>query len=939
MPATPTLSIALVGPPVVEVGGRPLEVDTRKATALLAYLAVTGHGVSRDALAGLLWPETAPERARSALRRTLSTLRAALGEGWLETDRETVALRGDGVSLDLTTMRAQLDAVRGHDHASDARCASCLARLEEAVALARGRFMEGFALRDSPDFDDWQQLVDGDVGREVASVLDLLADAYASRGAYAQALAAAQRRLALQPLHEPAHRQLIRLLAESGDRSAALEHYRECVRALDRELGVHPLEETAALYHAILDGTLEARPIASDATAVETTGAPADPYPLVGRDGSLTTLAGLLAEIEEDGRLAVVVGEAGIGKTRLADELLARARGSGHATVTARCFPHESDLAYGVVAELARAALRVRAPDAELGWWADDVGRLLPELGRTSDSLLDSLAAQSRFYEAVSTMLVDTVASSRPGLVVVDDLHWADDASLGLLGYLANRLVGRPLLLVLSWRDDEVAAGHAVQPLLEAARRSRAGRVVTLERLSRHDVDGLVLAAGRRPELGARLHRRSGGLPFFVVEYLDALGDAPDDELSTTIPGAVRELLLARIDSLGDLATQVVAAGAVLGRGFGIDVVREASGRTDDEVVAAVEELLRRGVVVETADGSYEFRHEQARDLAYESMTRARRRLLHRRAASALGARAAGGAQTAVVARHLELGGDDRAAAEQYRLAGDAARALYANAEALGHYRSALALGAAEPDALHEAIGDLETLAGDYGAALASYEAAAAHAHPDRLAEIEHRIGALHLRRGAWDLADAALASAIRALPEDDAARALADRSLAAHRRGSSAEAERYAHQALDLARRTDDHRALAQARNLVGMLAESRGDHATAVTSLEASLEHARLVGDEAAQVAALNNLATVAARSGDVERGLELTDEALVLCTRLGDRHREAALRNNRADLLHRAGRADDAMDALKTAVAIFAEIGEDARSEPELWKLSEW
>ncbi|MGL6279224.1 MAG: AAA family ATPase, partial [Gaiella sp.] len=452
MPETPTLSIALLGPPMVEVGGRPLDVDTRKATALLAYLAVTGHDVSRDALAGLLWPDTAPERARSALRRTLSTLRAALGPGRLEADREIVGLRGADLSLDLTTMRALLDEVRCHDHPPDARCAPCLQRLERAVGLARGRFMEGFALRDSPDYDDWQQLVDGDVDREVASLLDLLADAYATRGDYPQALAAAERRLALQPLHEPAHRQLIRLLAESGDRSAALEQYRDCVRSLDRELGVHPLEETAALYHAILDGTLESRPLAPGPPHHHLIEQPVERYPLVGRDGPLATLAGLLAEVETDGRLAVVVGEAGIGKTRLTEELLARARASGHATVTARCFPHESDLAYGVIAELARAALRNRPADAEPGWWADDVGRLLPELGRTAGSQLDSLAAQSRFYEAVSTMLADSVAVGSPGVVVVDDLHWADDASLGLLGYLAHRLAGRPLLLLLSWR-------------------------------------------------------------------------------------------------------------------------------------------------------------------------------------------------------------------------------------------------------------------------------------------------------------------------------------------------------------------------------------------------------------------------------------------------------------------------------------------------------
>lgn len=937
VPQAPTLSIALVGPPSVEVDGRALVVDTRKAIALLAYLAVTGRAVSREVLAGLLWPDAAPDRARSALRRTLSTLRTALGDRWLESDRDVIALQGEGIALDLARLGALLQEARSHEHPPGSTCRRCLGRLEEAAALARGSFMEGFALRDSAEFEDWQQLVADDAARELATVLDLLADAQAARGDLPQALATAQRRLALQPLHEPAHRQLIRLLAESGDRSGALEQYRECVRALDRELGVRPLEETSDLYHAILDGTFA--PERGWAEATPATHDAPEAYPLVGRDGALALLTGLLDDATDDGRLAAVVGEAGIGKSRLGEELLVVAAERGRATVAARAFPHEAALPYGVVAELARAALAARSPEVPAGWWTEEVARILPELGQTPSSLLDSLAAQSRFYEAVAALLVESASQHGSGVVFVDDLQWADEASLGLLAYLANRLRGRPVLLALSWRDDELSSRHHVQALAETARRSRSARIVSLDRLSRGDVDELVRAAGRDPELTPDLHRRSGGLPFFVVEYLDALGAAGSGEPDWGVPGGIRELLTARLDSLGDLAAQVLAAGAVLGRSFTAEEARDASGRTDDEVVAAIEELVRRGVLGEGPGESYEFRHEQMRDLVYEEMTRARRRLLHRRAAEALASRARGGAQTAVVARHFELGGDEAQAALLYQLAGDRARALYANVEALGHYRSALALGSPNVVELHAAIGDLETLAGDYAEALASYETAAAHAEGELRPDVEHRIGALHLRRGEWELADAALASAIAGLPEERAARALADRSLAAHRTGRSEDAERFAHQALVLAERTEDHRALAQAHNLVGMLTEARGDRGTAVAELETGLAHARRAQDEAAEVAALNNLALAAARSGDHDRGLELVQEALALCARLGDRHREAALRNNLADLLHRAERDDEAMAALKEAVTLFAEVGEDGRLEPEIWKLTEW
>ena len=141
---------------MVEVDGRPLDVDTRKATALLAYLAITGRHVRRDTLASLLWPETDPDRARSALRRTLSTLRSALDGRWLETDRDLVSLGKDGVSFDVAEFRRLLAECTTHGHSSAETCPRCLEPLLAAAALHRGPFLAGFGLRDSVEFDDWR---------------------------------------------------------------------------------------------------------------------------------------------------------------------------------------------------------------------------------------------------------------------------------------------------------------------------------------------------------------------------------------------------------------------------------------------------------------------------------------------------------------------------------------------------------------------------------------------------------------------------------------------------------------------------------------------------------------------------------------------------------------------------------------------------------------
>ena len=316
--------------------------------------------------------------------------------------------------------------------------------------------------------------------------------------------------------------------------------------------------------------------------------------------------------------------------------------------------------------------------------------------------------------------------------------------------------------------------------------------------------------------------------------------------------------------------------------------------------------------------------------------------MLHRRAAEALVARHRGGAFAGAIGQHYRLAGREADAAQWFHRAGVHARDLYANAEALGHFRDAVALGHEDPGALHEEIGDLLTLAGDYAAALESYEAAAALAPEARLASIAHRIGLVHHRRGEWKLAESSLEEALATLPDDEAAleaRIVADRSLTAHHRRRDGDAQTLAEHALELAHAAGDRRAVAQAHNILGILASGRGDHTAARRQLEQSLSLSTTENDPSARAAALNNLALVHRAEGRLDVALELTEEALALCATVGDRHREAALTNNAADLLNAAGRGEEAMARLKSAVAIFVEIGGGGASEPEIWKLVEW
>jgi DNA-binding SARP family transcriptional activator/tetratricopeptide (TPR) repeat protein len=913
------LHINLLGAPAIDIEGQPLSVDTRKATALAAYLAVEGGVHSRDSLAGLFWPDYEQERSRAALRRTLSTLRTALGGAALAIDR-------DAVCLDHTERELDIDEFR--------RCAagSDIASLEAAIALHRGPFMAGFGIRDSAPFDDWQSFNTATLGRELAAVLDRAADACAARDDWPRALEHARRRLALDELHEPAHRRLMQLYAASGERSAAFDQYRSCVRVLHRELGVSPLDTTTALYQAIREGSVQPVDKAPPASALPEHGG----HPFVGREAEWRRACDAYASVGPDGHLVVIEGETGIGKTRLADELLGWARAEGAVAIATRCFEDERGLAFGSVLDLLRAALRDGDAGAAEASSTAEAARLLPELGTPLTPSLGDPGAHARFIEGVVQTLLAVTHGAQPAVVLVDDVHWADASSLELFAYLARRLRGRPFLLVVTWRTEETPLSHPARRLLTEATSEGLETTIKLGLLDRRQVGELVAAAGLSQQLIEPLFAETRGLPFFVVEYLDSLGD---DAADWPLPAGVRDVLEARLASTSEVAGQVATAAAVLGRPFDVELVRDVSGRSDEETVSAIEELSARGILVDLDPTEQDFRHEQTRKVAYERTSLGRRRLLHRRAAEALAAAGRGIAGAGMVAQHYRLAGRDAEAAEWFRLAGEHARGLYANAEALAYFREALALGHPDAGALHEAIGDLLTLAGDYAGALPSYEAAAAEATDAELAGIEHRIGLVHHRRGEWELADVSFAAALETLQGDAAgqrARIVADQSLTAHRRGRDDQALVLAEEALALA--TTDRRACAQAHNLLGILAADRGDRPEARVHIEESLALAG-ADDPAARAAALNNLALLDRADGELAPALELTEEALGLAATVGDRHREAALLNNAADLLHAAGRHDEAMARLKSAVALFAEIGEEGAMEPEIWKLVDW
>ena len=922
-----SLVIRLLGPVEIEVDGRPLKVDTKKAVALLAYLAASGQPQDREHLVDLLWPDYEEDRGRATLRRTLSALKSGVGEGWIEVDRTRVGVKSTDMELDLARLTTMEDL---HAHAAGESCPDCLTRLEEIVSVHRGDFMQGFILKHAPGFEEWQVAQNEIVRRAMGTAFDRLIEAAAALGNDDVALAAAEKRIKLDPLNEPTYRSLMRIHARKGERGGVVDAYRSLVAVLERELGVPPLEETTELYRALSRGAHPAPPITRSESTSDT-----GRLPFVGRsrewDRLVTAYQGAAPQV------VGIEGEAGIGKTRLIEEFLDHVSAIGTKTVIARSHEGESNVAYGVLSEALRNIVtsRVAAQLSEVA--IEELARLLPEL----DTEPAQSPVASRFYEAVRSAFEEGLRGDRPGVVVFEDVHWSDAATLEVLAYISRRINETGIFLVCTWRPEEVRNAELLLRIQQhaSATHLRLGRFGRNELA--HLIDQVGISVDRDPTITVtRLLEETEGVPYFVTEYVKSLRSGG----TWDVPSTVRELVTRRVASASDAATQILDAAAVIDRAVDFDVVCRVSGRTDLETADALDELSDIGLMKAIEDAThvrYEFSHEKVRTVAYERMSPARRHVLHRRAAENLVESVGSepdGASAAAIARHFELAGAADAAADYHRRAGRWALSVFAHSQSLEHFRRAQALGDASAE-VHESIADIHVLQGDYAAAIASYETAAAlAAEPEA---IDRKLGSVYLRRGEYDIAEAHLSDALERSKDDTVTTGiLVDLSLAARRRGLHETATKHAGEAVERAARSEDPALRARAENAAGMLASADGRAKDARNHLQTAFDMATAADDLPALVAALNNLALVERREGNIEDAIELTRRALEAGRRFGDRHREAALENNLADLLHEHGDQEQAMEHLKRATAIFAEIGNDPEGPlPEVWKLVEW
>ena len=618
--------------------GPRLTLPTKKAEALLAYLALRpGEPHPRDKVAALLWGDKPEQQARQSLRQAISTIRKS------RTDRSCLVLEGDAITL--APAAVEVDAVLFEHLVSDGSPSS----LEQAMALYRGDFLAGLDVKEEM-FEEWL-MTERERLRELAlNASARLLSHQLKNNLDEAAIQTALRLLALDPLQEAAHQILMRLYFKSGRRGAALMQYQRCVEMLQRELGAEPEPETKRLYQDILQrasGTAPAEMPQYRLPRRRRRKLPRPPLelhapgiPLVGREPELARLREAMREAGKGrGQTIIIMGETGIGKSRLVEELCAEAIRGGGLALLGRSYEIERVLPFGPWVNALRGGKVI--DDSEIiqsldPIWRAELARLFPELGVPGLELSTDPDNAVRLFESV-VQLVGCLASKQPLLFVLEDLHWADEMSLRLFSFLTHRLEGSSVLLIGTAREEEVSETPLLSELLQELDRNLRAVSFTLSPLSRTDTGTLVRRLAHAcvdesffGELEQRVWASSQGNPFIVVETMRALRQSANLEVESgmPLPEQVRVVVARRLDRLSDRAKRLVAVAAVIGREFDFAVLERASNLGAADTAEGVEELVRRRVFHGVGE-SFDFTHDRLREVAYAQILPPRRKLLH----------------------------------------------------------------------------------------------------------------------------------------------------------------------------------------------------------------------------------------------------------------------------------------------------------------------
>ena len=747
------MRISLFGNLRISFAGRPVTaVNTNRLHSLIAYLILHGDAPQpRERVAFILWPASSESQARTNLRQLLHHLKRALPAecDLLETDHFTVRWRqDDACAVDVVDFQSAIAAAGSaraeNDRAREIQCLATAAKLYDDDLLP--------AL-----YDDWLTPLRENYRRLISEALQRLATLLEEQKEYAAAIPCAERLVALDSLSESHHQLLIRLHAANHDRSSALRAYHQCMRVLRREMGVEPCKATLDLFERIL----KSEPGASDEPS---SGSPASKpvsqlqkvRALVGRTMEWQRLASVWQSAVEQGpRVAVISGEPGIGKTRLADELYQSCVRQGHAAARSRCYAGQGQVAYAPVADWLRSdAVRagcsnLRPPQlAELARLVPEIRDQFPELEKLSPGQPSPLAEswqRLHFYESLSAAFAK---SRKPILLFLDDMQWCDPDSFEWLTTLLMSPAAAGILVVGTVRAEETGREHPFTRFLAGLRQSGIALEIPLEPLDAQETAELARLESAKPlENLGEIFRATRGNPLFVVESVRA-------GLQST---RVHAVIAARLTQLTPTSYELAGLASVVGRPFSFELLEKASDWDEASVSNALDELWRRRIIESRGTSEYDFTHDRLREVTCAELSLVRQRYLHRRVARALAEVYEADIESwnGQIASHFEQAGMAEEAIEHYARAAAYAHQRYADTEAADLLRRSLALCRGFPESDRRLKQELDLLVA-LGPALVTtegYSAAEVGETYERALDLSRRLGGRNISvilSGAW---------------------------------------------------------------------------------------------------------------------------------------------------------------------------------------------
>lgn len=907
------IHIQLLGDFRLECDAKPVNtVNTPRLQSLLAYLLLHRYAPQpRQHVSFVLWPDSTEAHARGSMRKLLHQLTHALPnpDRLLDVNAKTIQWHSDAAfTLDV----AEFENAAGK--------VDSLPALRRAVELYRGDLLPSC-------YDDWIIPERERLLQLFITALERIILLLESQRDYRNAINYAQTFLRHAPVHEEIYRQLMRLYASSGDRAGALHTYHTCATVLERELNVEPSAETRQAYEQILN-------IPESLTTAGTLVAAA---PLVGRREEWACLQSVWnTSATGQAHFVLLSGTAGIGKTRLAEEMLEWARRQGITVMQACSYAAEGALAYAPVAMWLRA--RTLPPLAL--HWKREVARLLPELLTQDPSLTPSPLSEEwqrqHFFEALARALLE---DSQPLMLLIDDLQWCDRGTIEWLHYLLRFVPHARLLIIGTVRLEEIASDHPFNALITALHRNH--QITEIGLTSLDHTDTIVLASqivgqSLDPRFAAQIYRETEGNPLFVVEMARAERIAPQEAKTNTgvtrLPLTMQAVIRARLATLSESARELASVGAAIGREFTFDILQRASGKDEDTLVRDLDELWQRRIVSEQGTEGYDFTHDKLREVVYADLSAARRRTLHHRVAHALQAqtRKPQSEVAALLAYHFECAGENDKAFDYWLNAGNHALQLYAPQQAIQQFERALALAehTSAKASAYWGLGrayfmadDLETSASNLQHALQDADAAderrakmlyqladvslarydlnacemyalAAQTTAESVQDFEticsslSLLGQVESARGHVDVENELITHALSICRQSGnrwrEGRTLADLGWLQAQRGEFAQAIESAQDALQLLTAPDDRAGIAFAWNTLGRAYGGHGDYVLAFDALHNSQEVAVAIGHRFFLAQMPNLLGWLYQQLCDYTRARKFDEEGLELARR---------------------------------------------------------